>query len=1132
MNISNFLNSLKDKDILLSVQDERLVCNSPKGVLTPKLQKLLMKHKREIVEYIQINDNGKHNKTSSKILSDDRNTTIPLSFAQQRLWILDQIESNKAIYHIPFFFRLKGELNVQIFEMSINALIKRHEVLRTAVSNLNGQPVQKIADHIHFELPIITIVELNSKSEIFRIAREEFTKPFHLEKGPLFRLKLLRLNQKEHILLFTIHHMISDALSNELLLKELSILYNTFLAGEESPLPPLVIQYADFTIWQLNSLQGEVYNNQLSYWKKQLKGKSQVLELPSDYPRPSHQSFNGAFKDIMISEELTNKLKTLCREQNVTLFILLLSAFKLLLYRYTNQNSLIIGIPSINRNRTEFESIVGLFMNTLLFCTDFSNDLSFIDLLYQVRKTALEAYSNQDIPFEKLVEELKPERDLSRNPLFQVMFTYENAPESVFTLSNVSIEPMNLFSKEWTSKFDLTLYIKEKNHGIQASFEYNTDLFKKDTIIRMANHFQNVLKGIVNNPERKISEITILSEREKQCLLYDWNDTYSYYPEDKSFHHLFEEQVKRTPDAVAIKFNKKQITYNELNKRSNQLAHFLQKRGITAEKKVGIYIDRSLDMVIGLIGTLKSGGAYVPLDPNGPSERLVFMIEDSQLSFLLTQSHLLSTLPALKIPIMCLDQKDHHIQNENVDNIENIPRPADLAYLIYTSGSTGKPKGVQITHRSLTNFLISIKKEVQINKKDKLLAVTTISFDISILELFLPLIVGAQVILAVKEVVVDAFKLKNLIDKSITIMQATPATWHMLLEAEWNGNPSLKLLCGGEALTKELASRLLLKAKVVYNLYGPTETTVWSIINRIENINIDLYNDKTVISIGRPIANTQIYILDQHLNPVPIGIPGELFIGGDGLARGYLNRPELTKEKFITNPFEEKQGSRLYKTGDLARYLPDGNIQFIGRLDRQVKIRGYRIECKEIEIALTEHPGVNKCSVTVLDNDLGDKYLVAYIVPADTNNMNHLSTLSLRKFLREKLPPYMIPSHFVQIDSMPLNPNGKVDYKKLQSYKDHMIGSHHHIPPTTQLEKEMATIWRSALHVKEIGMNDNFFDLGGHSLLALRVIYEIEKRYQFRPEFKNFINHTLGQFISCYEKEFDVASKQSVYQYQ
>ncbi|MCW5312699.1 amino acid adenylation domain-containing protein [Nostoc sp. KVJ3] len=931
------------------------------------------------------------NSATTLINQVKREGELPLSFAQQRLWFLNQMEPGNPFYNISRSVLLKGSLNVAALEQSINEIVRRHEVLRTSFTDVDGQPVQKIASALNIKLPIIDLGELSQEErevEVRRLASSQARQSFDLTQDALLRTSLLRLEEEEHILVFTIHHIVADGWSAGVIVREVAALYKSFSGDKPSSLPNLTIQYADFAIWQRQWLQTEIQLSQMAYWKQQLGGNLPILQLPTDRPRPAIQTFRGRKQSWQISKVLTEALKSFSRREAVTLFMTLLAAFKTLLYRYTNQADILIGSPIANRNRSEIEPLIGFFVNTLVLRTDLSENPSFKELLRRVREVTLDAYAHQDLPFEQLVEELQPQRNLSHTPLFQVMLILQNAPMEVLKLPGVILSPMEVETE--TAMFDITVFLTETEQGLMSVFEYNSDLFDAATINRMQGHFQILLEGIVANPDRCLSDLPILTATEQQQLLVDWNQTSADYP-SSCIHQLFETQVEQTPNSIAVVFEDQQLTYQELNVRANQLAQYLQGLGVVPEVLVGICVERSLDMVVGLLGILKAGGAYVPLDPAYPHERLAFMLEDAQVSVLLTQQKLMEILPKHQAKVVYLDTDWQKIvQQSNCHPISQVTTK-DLAYVIYTSGSTGKPKGVQVPHRALVNFLSAMRLNIRLTQEDILLSVTTLSFDIAALEIYLPLIVGARLIVVSREVAVDGTQLlERLISSGITVIQATPATWRLLLAAGWRGRWSLKVLCGGEALDRELANQLLERTTELWNLYGPTETTIWSAAHQVEATN-NVEGRDGIISIGRPIANTEFYILDENLHPVPVGVPGELHIGGLGLALGYLNQPELTVQKFIPNPFNNASTSRLYKTGDLVRYRLDGTLEYLGRIDHQVKVRGFRIELGEIETLLSQNPEVQQAVVLVQESQPDNKRLIAYIVPnLQSQNLDEL----------------------------------------------------------------------------------------------------------------------------------------------
>ncbi|MBE8998846.1 amino acid adenylation domain-containing protein [Nostoc sp. LEGE 12447] len=1041
------------------------------------------------------------------------NAQLLLSYAQQRLWFLDQFEPNSALYNIPLALRLVGTLNQVALEQSLHEIIARHEALRTNFVTVNGKPSQIIQTQTNWKVSVVGLKHLSTTEQEIatqQLAQQQAIQPFDLANQALVRATLVVLSETEHILLVCMHHIVSDGWSMGVFLQELAALYNAYSQAQPSPLAPLPIQYADFALWQRQWLQGGVLQSQLSYWQQQLKDAPALLSLPTDRPRPAVQTFAGAHQEFALSQKLTQGLIQLSQKQGVTLFMTLLAAYDTLLYRYTGTEDILVGSPIANRDRSEIEGLIGFFVNTLVMRTNLAGNPSFSELLGRIRETAMEAYTYQNLPFEMLVEALQPQRDLSHTPLFQVMFALQNVPLSGVELAGLSVTP--LMPESRTAKFDLNLFMQNTATGLVGVWEYNTDLFDASTIERMTGHFVTLLEGIIANPEQQISQLPLLTQIEQHQLLVEWNDTGVDYPQDLCIYQLFEEQVQRTPDAVAVIFENQQLTYYQLNCRANQLANYLQSLGVSADVLVGICVERSIEMVVGLLGILKAGGAYVPLDPDYPQQRLSFILDDAALPVLLTQQSLLESLPEHTAQVVCLDSDRQLIEQHSRENPLTGSKPENLAYVIYTSGSTGKPKGVQVSHNCVVNFLASMSHCPGLTDSDTFCAVTTISFDIAALELYLPLIVGAKVVVVRREVASDGARLLlELQHSSTTVMQATPATWQMLVASGLSTQRlGMKLLCGGEALPPQLAHQLLETGAQVWNLYGPTETTIWSSICQLRNESTQLETRSAIASgaalraiapIGRPIANTQFYILDSHLQPVPVGVAGELHIGGLGLAKGYLNRPQLTQEKFISNPFKRSRGAgeqrsrgetfnsdRLYKTGDLARYLPDGTIEYLGRIDNQVKIRGFRIELGEIEAVLSQHEDVQVSCVIARQDNPGDKRLVAYVV---VHQDCKPAISELRQFLKTKLPEYMVPSAFVILESLPLTPNGKVDRRALPKPDLDTTLLEKYVAPRTPIEEMLALLWAQVLKLELVGIYDNFFELGGHSLLATQLVSRI-----------------------------------------
>ncbi|HXS67974.1 MAG TPA: amino acid adenylation domain-containing protein, partial [Candidatus Polarisedimenticolia bacterium] len=846
------------------------------------------------------------------------------------------------------------------------------------------------------------------------------------------------------------------------------------------------IQYGDFSVWQKESLRGDVLEKQLAYWRKQLEGAPPVLEFPADHPRPASQTFRGACEWMKLSPALTEKINALSQSGGFTPYMILLAAFQTLIHRYTGQEDIMVGSPVAGRTRASVEKVIGLFVNMLALRTKLDGNPSFFELLHRTQTAVLEALAHQELPFEKLVEELQPERSASYSPLIQVMFALQDELSENLKLPGITTSAFPLDTR--TAKFDLTFTIVKGAAGFDCCAEFNSDLFEAATVRRMLGHYAKLLEGIAANPDQNLSDIPLLTDAERRQMLVEWNQTEMDFPRDKCIHELFAAQADATPKSVAVVCGNESLTYEELNWRANQLAHHLKFLGVGPENLVAISMERSLEMIVGIMGTLKAGAAYVPLDPTFPAERLKFMLEDSKASLLLTRSSEKERLGESQksIRTICLDADWRLISEESEDKL-NVPvNSGNLAYVIYTSGSTGWPKGVQIPHRAVVNFLHSMRREPGLSANDTLVSVTSISFDIAGLEIFLPLAVGAKIVLATSEEIFDAADMQSLMrTHRATVMQATPSFWQFLVESDWPGDRRMKILCGGEALSRELADQLLDRAAEVWNLYGPTETTIWSTLCKVTP-------GKELISIGRPIANTQVYLLDAHLQSVPIGVPGELHIGGDGMARGYLNRPELTEEKFIPDPFN--RNGRLYKTGDLARYCADGTIECLGRNDFQVKLRGHRIDLGEIESALRQFPNVRDAVVVLRQDERREKSLAAYLLrpshPSPDAGM-------LQQFLRKKLPDYMMPSAFVVLDKFPLTPNGKTDRKALsKATAVRTPAKQAFTPPRTPAEETLAKIWRELLRQPEIGIDDNFFEIGGHSLLAMQLMARVRKEFQ------------------------------------
>ena len=1053
----------------------------------------LSAEKRELLERL-VREEGTDFPTSLMLPRAASASGVPLSFAQERLWFLDQLLPSRPVYNTSASVRISGKLNHHALERTLNEIVRRHEALRTTFQVVDDQPVQIITPPTETPLDVVDLQGLSPElrePRALKLASDEARRPFDLEAGPLFRSTLIRLDADEHILLLTMHLIVSDGWSIGILTHEMSTLYEAFSNDKPSPLPELNIQYADFALWQRQWLQGDALQSQLSYWKQQLDGAPPVLELPSDRPRPPVPTFEGATAPFVLSKELSDSIEELSRQEGLTLFMTLLAAFDTLLLRYSGQSDVVVGSPIANRNRSEIEGLIGFFTNTLALRTDLSGNPTFRELMARVRDVALDAFAHQDLPFERLVEEIQPDRDLSRTPLVQVMFALQNAPVSNLELTSLTLAPMKLTTGVAT--FDMTIQVWETDEALAGSFEYNTDLFDGTTISRMTGHLETLLQGIVNDPDQKLSDLPLLTDSEKQQILVEWNDTKTEYPSDKCIHQLFEQQVARSPDAIAIVYDDQQLSYGELNRRANQLAHYLRTLGVGPEVPVGVCMERSIDVVVAILGTLKAGGAYVPLDPQYPKERLDFMIRDARIQTVLTIERLADGLPATKTTVKRVDSDEELGDHERTNPVQSASCD-NLAYIIHTSGSTGQPKGVAVTHQNLVHSTTA-RFTYYSGTPTSFLLLSPFTFDSSVAGMFWTLCTGGTLVIPKERFESEPSALAELIARyRITHLLSVPPLYgailtHALSEIRPPVLESLRApIVAGEACPVDLVDRhyeFNTKA-TLFNEYGPTEATVWCCAYRCSPI-----HDRSTVPIGRPISNTQIHILDDRLLPVPSGVQGELHIAGVGLARGYLNRPDQTAEKFIPNPFSQEPGSRLYDTGDIARYLPDGNIEFLGRADQQVKIRGYRIELGEVEAAIGQHPAAQEVVALAREDDPLDKRLVAYLV---SDRFGPLPTITeLRGYLQQKLPEYMIPSHFVMLEALPLTPNGKIDRKALpppdETRPDLREG---YLAPRSPIEEILAEIWRSILHLAEVGVHDNFFELGGHSLLATQVASRIQ----------------------------------------
>jgi len=1048
---------------------------------------------------------------------------LPLSHGQRALWFLHQLAPGSAAYNLLYAARIRSTLDIPALQGALQALIQRHPILSSTYTMHAGEPVQRFHPQQNVSVEVID-ASTWSWEYLYKQVQEEGDRPFDLGQGPVLRTKLFMLAAQDYVLCLTLHHIAIDFLSLDLLIDELRVLYAAQRVGVQAPLPQHAPQYTDYMRWQSDLLASSEGERLWAYWQQQLAGELPLLNLPLDRPRPPVQTYRGASHNFELGEELSKQLKALAGVERVTLYMLLLAAFQVLLYRYTDQEDILVATPMVGRSRAELEKIAGYLTNPVVLRTNLSGNPPFKELLGQVRHTVIDAIEHQDYPFPLLVERLQPKRDASYSPVFQTVFVWDKPrdfeqvspalrfgqDETATHLAQELLKLEQIILAQQGAAFDLTLRMSEARGSLSAELNYNVDLFDAATITRMEKHLCTLLEGIVAHPEQRIADLPLLTAVERNQLLVDWNDTKSDYPEHTYIHQLIELQVEQRPEAVAVVFEGEELTYRELNRRANALAHALQGLGVKPEVLVGVCMERSLEMVVALLAILKAGGAYVPLDPTYPRERLDYMVQDAQMPILLTQTRLLDLLPKDETSIICLDAGDVEQllggkaawESAAQENPSSDVQPGNLAYMIYTSGSTGKPKGVMNIHKGLSNRLHWMQQAYQLTPADRVLQKTPFSFDVSVWEFFWPLMTGARLVVAKPGGHQDSTYLISLIaEQQITTLHFVPSMLQAFLSDQGLERcKSLKrVVCSGEALPFELQERFFTHFDVnttgLHNLYGPTEASIDVTYWQCQPGSKDW-----VVPIGYPIANTQIYILDRSMQPVPIGVTAELYIGGTGVARGYFNRPELTAEKFIPDPFSREPGARLFKTGDLARYRPDGAIEFLGRIDHQVKIRGFRIELGEIEVVLAQHPAIKEVVVVAREDVPGNKRLVAYLVLS--REETDLPVEELRNFLKEQLPHYMIPAAFVFLEALPLMPNGKVNRKALPApdmTRPQLEAAF--VAPRNQVEEALARIWTQVLGIDKVGIHDNFFDLGGASIQGLQIITQAnEAGLQLTPE--------------------------------
>lgn len=1093
MRVLELIQQLRKDKIMIWIEKEKLCYEDTENHLTQELFHELKKHE---VELLSILKKAKQNKQSSKtstIVRQEKRDQIPLSFAQYRLWFMEQLHPEKSFYNIQDVRKITGSLQLDALKKALIEIINRHESLRTTFQEIEEQPIQILNEKVILPFNIINLDSFNieeQQRQIENIIIEDASLPFVLSDC-LFRVTVIRMNSQEHILVLAMHHIISDGWSMSIIFKEMGILYDAFCNHLPSPLPELALQYSDYAIWQRESLRGEKLEQEITYWQKQLKNAPSLVELPSDLPRQAVQRYKGKSYLMRLPNHHIEAIEMICRKQNATLFMGLLSIYKILLYRYTNQEDIVVGTVTANRTSKESESMIGFFVNTLPIRSYLANDLTFEQLLKQVRDTCFGAYSHQELPFEMLVEQMKPERNLSYTPIIQTLFILQSALDPL-EIPNLKTERVEVDYD--TAKFDLTLAFEKDQDEMLCYMEYNTDLFTDQRIAELATSFQYLLGSIINEPLNTISNLPIISLEDREALLA-YGSVRQIFDYQTTIHERFEQQVVQYSHMNAVILGEESISYHQLNLKANQLAHFLNQKGIETGMRISICLDRSIDMLISILGVLKAGGTYVPIDPYYPIERKNHILKDSASEFLITQQSLLQSFENNHgIHILCIEVEKLSIEEQPSFNPINKVTPLDLAYIIYTSGTTGQPKGVMIPHSNVIRLFESTEEKYHFNTSDRWSLFHSFAFDVSVWEMWGALLHGGQLVIVPYDTSrsVDDF-VKLVADQKITVLSQTPSAFYQFIQADQYINPSLHLrlvLFGGEALEPEKLKNWIDKhgdlKPLLVNMYGITETTVHATYRVIQKDDLTKHS-----MIGAPFPDLSLYILDSHLEPVPIGIIGEIYIGGDGLAVGYNNLPKLTAEKFIPNPFSTEKGARLYRSGDLAKYTSDYDIEYMKRIDDQVKIRGYRIELEEIQHNIDKYPAIAQSLVRVHQNNEEDKGIVAYfkVKPGETLKLNEL-----KDYLKTVLPLYMMPSWLVEVEQFLLNANGKIDKKNLPiPQTKRQSDSKSIISPQSDLERKLAEIWKNILNVEDVSINDNFFDVGGHSFTAIQFVRKVEK---------------------------------------
>ena len=1075
MTVIDLLSNLRTRGVVFTVDGDRLSCNAPKGVITPEIRQELADQKTEILRLL-----GESSQLRDSRLQQDV-SEFPLSRSQRRLWFLDQVDPGNPVYNIAIALRLSGLLDRDALEQSLRQLVIRHETLRTHFLERDGAPYAVVDDAQSWTMEYRDLSSTNPSSQeesLTRLMNAESQRPFELQKGPLFRVSLYKKQDREHVMLLNMHHIISDGWSIGILAEELGCAYEAEVRGEPFPLPPLPMQFRDFVHWEAEE-EKRSNADDIAYWRKQLGGDLPQLALPADRPRPAVQTFRGGRITLDLDRDLEERLKALARDRNATFFMALAAAFTVVLRHYSRQEDVLIGTPTAGRMMSGFERLIGFFVNNLVLRFDLGGDPSFVELLDRVRTVALEAFEHQSTPFDQLVEMLQAERRLDRSPVFQVLFSLQNTSMPRMQLGEIEMKPIGI--ERFSARFDLAVDVYPFEDHLRLDFEYNTDIFEQAFIRQLLMHYVRILELACEDRNRPISRLCPLNEAERRQILYDWNSTAPLELPHSSLPSWFRAQVQQSPEATALEMGDRALSYRQLNLESDRVAWHLRSRGIGRGHIVAVYMRRSPEMVIGLLGILKAGAAYLPLDPALPRQRLDFMLGDAGVALILSERELSDQLQGTKTPLLPFEEIAGVTPAGALDDVAG----ADLAYVIYTSGSTGQPKGTEIHHAALINLLGSMLREPGLGPTDILVAITTISFDIAGLEIFGPLVSGAKLVLASREQTLDPELLARLLETSrATVMQATPSTWRMLIESGWTGSSALRMWCGGEALSSDLAENLITRGRELWNLYGPTETTIWSAAHRVAR-------GESPILIGGPIANTQMYILDDNLEPVPIGVTGELYIAGQGVACGYRGRPDLAASRFLEDPFDVTRTRRMYRTGDLARYRRDGQIQLFGRTDDQIKLRGHRIELGEIESAIERHPSVRQAAVRLQGESTG-KQLVGFVCFRNGSS----EPQHLRSWLQNVLPDYMVPAILVPVDELPLTPNGKVDRNRLSLPETYSRESGFaSIPPRNRTEQNLTELWSRLLDIEKPGIRENFFDLGGNSFLLVQLHAQLKREF-------------------------------------